>query len=381
MATLMSCDPAGRCARGAMGLVLFGALVGGPALAQQAIVPPPKSDDRLTKLAREVEPDLVGEIERLPQYVDFIRSRLANDTRLFAFDVQAVPTGGAGVALEGYVEFSQTREGLIRFLERLGFEVSGDGFDTLPDDALGEKRYGFVRTSHTLSYSKPTEPRSVVTDCLLGEPLYLLREVGDHLLVHSGGGYLGYVAAADVYRVPTAAFGRYPSDRCVRMVVDHELESGLVVPAGALLKQISGGQDLVECALPTGEAIELPASVCQPSPLPMARIDNAITVGEQLLGTHVSLGRQDLAWHRLFGASAGRLRHYRSPSAARLQPAVLARATNGNAVAPRPPTPRRYALLFGREWPHPPHGDLSWRRSLSASGDPRRQCSQPESRP
>ncbi|MEM8678907.1 MAG: C40 family peptidase, partial [Planctomycetota bacterium] len=209
----------------------------------------------------------------------------ANDPRLFAFDVQAVPTGDRRVALQGYVEYSETRVGLMRFLEQLGFEVSDDDLQTLPDEALGEKRFGLVRTSHTLSYSQPNEPRSVVTDCLLGEPLYLLREVDDHFLVHSGEGYLGYVAAADIYRVPAGPFEQYSSEPCVRMLVDHPLESGLVLPAGALLKQISSHPDEIECALPTGESVRVPDAVCQTSALPLDRIDSAITAGEQMLGT------------------------------------------------------------------------------------------------
>ena len=267
------------------GILSMWLFVCGQVEAQRADVAPPQRDDALTRLARQVEPDLVGDTGRLPQYIDFFRSRLANDTRLFAFDVHGVPTGDRRVSLRGHVEFSQTRDGLIRFLKRLGFDVSDEGLETLPDDALGEERFGWVRTSHTLSYDSPVAPRSVVTDCLLGEPLYLLREVDNHLLVHSGEGYLGYVAAADVCRVPAGAFGQYPSDNCVRMLVDHPLESGLVLPAGALLKRISDIGDATECALPTGKSITLPNSVCEPSVTPTARVDRAIAAGQQLLGT------------------------------------------------------------------------------------------------
>ena len=266
-------------------LLSIGLFACGDAFSQQVSVARPNRDDGLTKLARQVEPDLLGDPGRLSQYVDFFRTRLANDTRLFAFDVQAKPTDGGRVELQGYVEFPQTRQGLTGFLERLGFDVSSDDLKTLPDQALGEKRFGFVRTSHTLSYSSPREPRSVVTDCLLGEPLYLLREVDGHLLVHSGEGYLGYVAAADVQRVTTEAFHEYPSDRCVRMLVDHKLESGIVLPAGVQLKQISAGNDTIECALPTGEKIKLPAAVCKSSAIPAKRIDRAIAVAEKMLGT------------------------------------------------------------------------------------------------
>ena len=48
--------------------------------------------------------------------------------------------------------------------------------EILPAESLGKKRFGLVKTTHTLSYDRPTEPRDVVTDCLLGETLYLLKE-------------------------------------------------------------------------------------------------------------------------------------------------------------------------------------------------------------
>ena len=262
----------------------------GHVLGQAVTSVPPEREDALTKLARQVEPNLLGDIHRLPQYVDFFRTRLANDSRLFAFEVQAVPIDDGHVALQGAVEFSQTRKGLIGFMERLGFEVSSDHLKTLPDDALGEQRFGFVRTSHTLSYSGPREPRSVVTDCLFGEPLYLLREVDDHLLVHSGEGYLGYVAAADVNRMPAEPFNQYPSDRSIRMLVDHQLASGLVLPAGAQLKQIARGLNTIEVALPTGETVKLPTAACEPSGIPTRRIDRAIALGQKMLGTRYLWG-------------------------------------------------------------------------------------------
>ena len=254
------------------------------AQAQQPVAPP-KQDNALTRLARQIEPSLVGDPEQLPQYVEFFRSKLGNDTRLFAFHVKAVPADTGEVELHGYIEFSQTRRGLTGFLESLGFKVSDANLETLPSDQLGMKRFAFVNTSHTLSYNRPTEPRSVVTDCLLGEPLYLLREIGDQLLVHSGEGYLGYVAAADVHRVNAKAFARYPSDHCIRMLVDHQSDSGMAVPACALLKRIPSDGGVLVCVLPSGETLEIPKSACEPSTIPAAAIERAIAVGKQLLGT------------------------------------------------------------------------------------------------
>ncbi len=254
-------------------------------LAAPQTVAPPSLDNVLTKLAKQIEPDLVGRADRLPQYLEYFRAKLGNDTRLFAFNVNAVVTATGQVRLRGYVEFSQTRAGLMGFLKALGFEIVDEELEDLPSQGLGKKAFALVKTTHTLSYSRPTEPRSVVTDCLLGEPLYLLREEGDYLLTHSGEGYLGYVAAADVYRVNAKAFDLYPTETSVRMIAKHTLSSGLVVPVGALLKRLPSDDGSVLCALPTGAVVKIPLAKCEPSNLPTAEIDRAIVVGKQLLGT------------------------------------------------------------------------------------------------
>src|SRR3954447_12945419 len=43
----------------------------------------------IQRLAKRIEPDLAGKPERLPHYVDFFRTEVGNDSRLFAFNVFA----------------------------------------------------------------------------------------------------------------------------------------------------------------------------------------------------------------------------------------------------------------------------------------------------
>lgn len=253
--------------------------------AQSQVVAPPAIDGALVKLARSVEPDLVGDISRLPVYIEFFKSKLANDTRLFAFQVNPRFSEAGIVELEGHVEFSQTRDGLIGFLKALGFEVSDKNLQNLPSVELGSKRFGLVKTTHTLSYSGPQKPQSVVTDCLLGEPLYLLREERGYLLAHSAEGYLGYVSAGDVYRVDAKKFALYPTAKAIRMVEDYTLPSGMVVPAGAVLKQLPSDEEKVVCALPTGEVVEIPRKKCRSTKQPTEAIEQAIGVGKRLLET------------------------------------------------------------------------------------------------
>ena len=62
------------------------------------------------RLARRIEPELPGKPERLPQYVDFFRSELGNDSRLCAFHVTAKVGDGGVVQLGGYTEFPETRD-------------------------------------------------------------------------------------------------------------------------------------------------------------------------------------------------------------------------------------------------------------------------------
>lgn len=255
------------------------------ARAQGNTAVPARQSPALVRLAQQIEPDLAGRAERLSQYVDFFRLKLANDTRLIAFDVATVANAEGQVELSGYVEFPETRAALVAFLGILGFDNLDNRLETLPAASLGDQLFGFVKTTHSLSYDRPKGPRNVVTDCLLGEPLYLLREEHDHLLVHSGEGYLGYVLAADVHRVDASAFARYPSDSSVRMIVDHQLSTGLVIPAGALLKHLPSAGDAVLCALPTGETADLPRAFCKLRTAPDAKIDQAIANGRRLLGT------------------------------------------------------------------------------------------------
>lgn len=266
--------------------VVFLAL--GPLLAQEAPVPPPSGSGRLARLARQIEPDLHGRPERLAQYIDFFGAQLGNDPRLFAYRVDARHDSQhddqRGVTLSGYVEFPETRRGLEQFLRVLGFDVRENHIETLPSDRLGSKIFGLVKTTHTLSYDRP-DGQEVVTDCLLGEPLYLLRAEGDWLLVHSGEGYLGYVAAQDIEQVAQAAFDDYTTAPSVTLTADHEAGDQLLLPAGARLKKVDQEAGSCVCQLPSGQTVSVPDEKCLPVQPPAEQIDTAIANGRRLLGT------------------------------------------------------------------------------------------------
>jgi hypothetical protein len=263
-----------------------------PARAQEVSVAkesPPIGPLPMERVARKIEPDLAGRSDRLQQYVDFFRRELVSDSRLFAFDVVAEPKGDRGAVLSGYVEFPETRKALVNLLGALGFEVD-DQLESLPAESLGEERFGIVKAPHSLSYDRPSGRRGVVTDCLIGEPVYLLREDSGYFLVHAGEGYLGYVGADEVLRMRETAFAKYFEGPRVRTQQNFETESGMVIPASARLKWLADGEKGVTVELPTGEKVTLPNEVCEVEVVPLEKIDEIAKNSMQLIGTRYFWG-------------------------------------------------------------------------------------------
>jgi hypothetical protein len=237
----------------------------------------------IKRLAQSAEPTLKGSQDRLPQYVAHFRHEAANDVRLFAFDVEARVEGDRGVRLHGYVEFPETRDALVEYFKALGFNPVENQIETLPAKELGDKRFGLIKTAHSLSYAEPEE-REVVTDCLLGEPLFLLREEGGHFLVHGGDGYLGWVAADDVEQVDEQAFAKYLEGPRVCVRSDETID-GVLLPAGSRLKLVSEDGDKITSELPNGDEVTLPAKAVDLRDSPADKIDVVCTGAKELLGT------------------------------------------------------------------------------------------------
>jgi cell wall-associated NlpC family hydrolase len=240
------------------------------------------------RLARRVEPELAGKPERLPHYVDFFRSELGNDARLCAFHVTAKSLDGDHVELLGYTEFPETRSTLVKFLKVLGFKVD-DQMESLPAAGLGKEIFGLLKAPHSICFDQPNGRQRPENDCLIGEPLYALREEHGHLLVHSGEGYLGYVRSRDVRRVDATDFAKYLAGKRVRIKSDQKVGE-LTIPAGASLKWNRGDDQTVTVELPTGQHVKLPAASCEMHRDTAADIEKVVAKGKQVLGTHYLWG-------------------------------------------------------------------------------------------
>jgi gamma-D-glutamyl-L-lysine dipeptidyl-peptidase len=269
-----------------------------PSAAGAATASPPaasRADDSfVARLARQAEPGGVGQSQRLEQYLRLFEHEVVRDKRLFAFHVEvSAQEATAGrestdpIRVSGHVEFAEHRTLLLQFLRQLGFEQLEDEIEILPAADLGEHRYALLRVPHAISYDRAGGPsREAVTECLLAEPLLLLKETATNdFLCHSGEGYVGYVSGKLLCRMTEPQFTAYLAGPRVRILQDTSAGGDLVVRVGTQLKWVTSAGAMTLAQLPTGETIEIPASVCrvidQP---PHTDLEAVIESARQLLG-------------------------------------------------------------------------------------------------
>ena len=266
-----------------------------PVQAQQAPVPPTvTSADRayFERFIKIVEPEGTGRPDRLPQYIEFFKREMIDDVRVFAFDVQVEPHANGQVVVKGFAEFEETCVALIKFLRCLGFDQVDDQTEVLPSEDLGPRQFGFVKAAHSLSFDRSSAESEVVSDCLLGSPLYLLKEMDEGFyLCHSDEGYVGYVAANDVHRVDAKEFARYVSEPRVFVRKDWEASDTRVLPVGSRLKCVGREQDNPIVELPTGERVAIPNDYCEIHDGDTnARVERILDNAQGLLGTRYLWG-------------------------------------------------------------------------------------------
>src|SRR5688572_14091932 len=193
------------------------------------------------RLAGKAEPDRIGTPARLPQYLDLFKREVVKDARVFAFDVRAgaAADADARITLDGLMEYVEQRDALVAFLHALGFAKINDRIRIAPALAPDETAFAIVKHPRTFLFDRTTSPRETISECTVGEPLYLLQEERDgHLLCHAGDGYVGYVRADHVLRVDQRQFDDYRGgDRAVLLrPLDHD---GVRLAVGAILKASS----------------------------------------------------------------------------------------------------------------------------------------------
>ena len=163
-----------------------------PSLRQEAV---------LEQIVRKIEPDLKGDISRLPAYIEFWKRESVRDPRLFAVDVSARAKEDGAIELSGWSEYPQHQQSLLLLLKTLGFEKIDNHIQS------STPTLGAVSAAKSWLFDRTTEPHETISEVLSGEPLFILRKTDDgYFWAHTADGYVGYVRDADVKTIESEEF-------------------------------------------------------------------------------------------------------------------------------------------------------------------------------
>lgn len=253
------------------------------------------------RLISGVEPDLIGKPDRLALYIRLFEREMVQDTRTFATNVSARwDEATETVHLEGYVNWEENKNSLNDLFSNLAFEKIQNDVEVLPSEGLGERLYAIVSAPHVFSFSQPAEPRERVTNALLGDHVYLLKEGEDgYFLCHTSEGYVGYVDGRAMVRMDKAAFADYRSGTRVVFKQNYRptnvaagADGDFFVPAGSRLK--FGGEKAdgrVRAILPDGSSLMVEEdAVFLKDETPDPRVAAAVEVAKSIIGTNYVWG-------------------------------------------------------------------------------------------
>jgi hypothetical protein len=254
---------------------------------------PGKSRARLyyERIIQKIEPDLKGDPDRLPQYIEAFKSHFIIDERLFPFGVSAAMDRRGKVELTGYVGYEENRQALLQYMQFLGFEKIEDRIEVLPSRNVGKHPFAIVRLPFCISYDKPVSPREPMTQALMGDPIYLLKKAEDgYFLCQTAEGYVGYIHEDGFLRVSEEKFLRWQSDPRAVFQTDFQAE-GFFIPAGARLKWEGQKGTDARVQLPGGDSITVPAASIEVQLNGVnPRVETAISIATRLLGTRYVWG-------------------------------------------------------------------------------------------
>ncbi len=170
--------------------------------------------------------------------------------------------------LSGSTEFPGLARAAERVLRDAGLRRLVNRIRLLPSREAGNPPYGILRASRALTWAKPRPAHGLPetdgpgqveeTELLYGDPLRILDAEGGFLLVHSAGGYLGWVKKEFLLRCTKARFLSLLSAGRVLFLGPFRA-GGLEIPAGAALpfRGRKKGEVLVESA--EGKLLEVPS--------------------------------------------------------------------------------------------------------------------------
>lgn len=116
----------------------------------------------------------------------------APDRRVAVFDV-TWSRSGSTIIVKGEVEDQAVRDNVLALFREKATGETVDSIRILPDERLGEKRFGIVAVSVGNMRGKPQHPAELVTQVLMGTVLKILKKEGSWYYVQAPDRYLGWL--------------------------------------------------------------------------------------------------------------------------------------------------------------------------------------------
>ena len=220
--------------------------------------------DFYQELARKVDPKLHSQPEALKIYMERIRSLVLSDRVGFYFNISA-RVENERVILEGESERAEFKNVAREVMKHLGFQEVVDRVEVLPDLRKDPEPFGIAVAPHVLGFSRTATSGVPMDEALFGEPVYILKEFPDALLIKTFSGYWGLTPKAGIRRVAKTEFLRYVNGPKVLITEDYRTKD-VWIPTGSLLVIEKWGVGR-SCQVlgPKGKTLLVPKSVCRKS--------------------------------------------------------------------------------------------------------------------
>ena len=192
--------------------------------------------------------------------IDSLKTRYAPDSRMAVFDVTCVQQGSIAI-VRGEVDNPKAKEDVLNLVHNSLGGQTIDSLKVLPDQQLGEKRYGIVSVSVGNVRTAPKHQAAMGTQAMMGMVVRLLKKHGGWYYIQLPDSYLGWLEES---AMKVTSDGGVESWKAATKVIvtsyftfvrEHPASSSVPVSdavAGVLLKVVGPAAQWIAVELPDG---------------------------------------------------------------------------------------------------------------------------------
>ena len=214
------------------------------------------------EIARKVSASLEPRQEVPKTCLERIRSLVLSDRVGFIYNVSAVMEGER-LVLSGESERSEFRDITCGVLRHLGYTSLVDRIEVVPDLKADPAPFAVTTVASVMAWSRPDLTGIPMDEALLGEPVYVFKELPGAFLIKNFSGYWGYARKQAFRRVSKDEFIWLVNEPKAQLSADYQAGDTLL-PAGCRLRVREGGHaDLWVLLGPAGQELRVPRELCQ----------------------------------------------------------------------------------------------------------------------